>query len=95
MRHIIEFQCEWNGHDKITAIKALRRATNCTLKEGKNRVEHIEDRVDTWRMNPDQFGLLIAGNLDMESSTNFYITRVNVIAVDDGVVDFTVPSLDF
>lgn len=91
VNNIIEFDCEWNGEDRIRAIKVLRAATGGGLRDSKQAVEACEDRPVHWRMTPEQFGILMGSNLDMSLSNNFYISKVRVIPIPE-VTDFTNPS---
>lgn len=90
MSTFIEFGCEWTDLEhKVKAIKLLRHATNCGLKEGKDIVEACEDRVKRWRMTPAQFGLFVADYLDRETPSLFFVCDVKTIEVSNDIADFT------
>lgn len=86
----IEFFCEWiDAANKIKAIKSLRAATNCGLKEGKDAVEAIDNTRKKWRMSPSQFGLFMADYLSYETCNSFHITSVELITTDQDIVDWS------
>lgn len=89
MNTVINFEADWNGENKIRAIKALRTATGCSLKQGKTAVEAAEDRHQSWRMTPAQFGIFIANNLSFQTGNDFYVTAIVVVTEEIPFEDFT------
>jgi len=86
----IEFDVLWNDNrsNKIPAIKQLRNATKCGLKEAKDAVESVDGCYRRWRMTAEQFGIFVVEHWNDEATIHFYVRDVTIVPVVTVALDF-------
>jgi len=91
----VEFDISWScDAEKVPAIRVLRQATGCGLKEAKYAVEGAGDKWVTWRLTVEQFGAFMA--LRWQGDHGFSLADVKLLdAIESTTVDFTQGSHGF
>ncbi|BAN92321.1 hypothetical protein X534_gp10 [Ralstonia phage RSB3] len=80
----IKATIQLTGNNKVAQIKAIREATALGLKDAKDLVDHIHNRLSRSApliLTPHQYGVLVAlWNTAEESS--FYLVDVEILKHD-------------
>ena len=94
MTKLIYFCISWTDRgNKIEAIKLIRSATECGLKDAKDAVEDCEGVSKPWFMSPEQFGLFAVKSFS-DFSFPFDIQNVKLVERDLDVINWVTKTLN-